>query len=107
MEIKTFAELIAPDERTLCDTPWGLGPPQSPEYACEFQHRCIASADLTDSVPDEVRRSYDRLRMLHTYGLLFYDAFTLVTDLRWVVLEQALGERFVAQYSGNVVLKGI
>jgi hypothetical protein len=49
-----------------------------------------------------VRDSFERLRELHSYGVLFYDAFTLTTDLRWVTLEMALRERFMAYYPDGV-----
>src|SRR3989442_17891 len=98
VDIRSFDELITPDPRSLSFTPFGLGPPQSPEYAARFQQQCIAAADLVEAVPGQVRASYERLRELHVHGILFYPAFTLVTDLRWTVLEQALRERFVSLY---------
>jgi hypothetical protein len=105
VDIRSFEELRAPDPRSLSFTPYGLGPPQSPEYAARFQQESIAAADLVESVPNEVRGSFERLRALHAQGVLFYPAFTLVTDLRWVVLEQALRERFIALYDNNVKIE--
>jgi hypothetical protein len=104
MDIQTFAELTTPDERSLRFTPLGLatGGKLSPENAAEFQQRCIAAADLVPAVPEGVRSSFERLRTVHSYGVLFYDAFTLADDLSWVVLEQALRERFIEFY-GRVV----
>jgi hypothetical protein len=106
MDIRTFADLTTPDERSLRFTPLGLatGGKLSPENAAEFQQRCIAAADLVPAVPEGVRSSFERLRTLHSYGVLFYDAFTLADDLTWVVLEQALGERFIEFYGGVIPL---
>jgi hypothetical protein len=43
---------------------------------------------------------------VHAYGLLCYDLFTVVDDLSWVVLEQALRERFIQFYGGQIPLTG-
>ncbi|HKF38448.1 MAG TPA: hypothetical protein VKB35_16240, partial [Ktedonobacteraceae bacterium] len=95
MDIRTFAELTTPDERSLSFTPLGLAPRGlSPENAAEFQQRFIAAADLVPTVPDGTRSSFERLRTLHAYGVLCYDLFTVVDDLTLIVLEQALRERF-------------
>jgi hypothetical protein len=106
MKIRTFAELCTANEQTLRFTPLGLatGGKLSPEAAAEFQQRSIASADLVDVVPDSTRQSFERLRTLHSYGVLCYDAFTVAGDLSWVVLEQALRERFIALYAGGIPL---
>lgn len=106
MEIRTFAELRMPDQRTLLFGGMGLitDGQLRPEDAAKFQQRAIAAANLIPSVPDAVRQSLERLRELHAYGVLWYDAFTVVTDLRWVVLELALRERFVDFYTGSIPL---
>jgi hypothetical protein len=75
-----------------------------PEYAAEFQQQTIADCDLVSEVPEGTRNSFERLRTLHSYGILFYEAFTLAGDLAWPLLEQALRERFVAFYEGNIPL---
>src|SRR5258706_12129666 len=104
MDIRTFAELTTPDERSLRFTPLGLatGGMLSPENAVEFQQRSIAAADLVPAVPEGTRSSFERLRTLHAYGVLCYDLFTVVADQNWVVLEQALRERFIEFY-GEVI----
>jgi len=106
MDIRTFAELTTPDERSLRFTPLGLvtGGTLSPENAAEFQQRSIAAADLVPAVPEGTRSSFERLRTLHAYGVLCYDLFTVVEDLTWVVLEQALHERFIEFYGGVIPL---
>jgi len=106
MDIRTFAELTTPDERSLRFTPLGLATrgTLSPESAAEFQQRAIAAADLVPAVPEGTRSSFERLRTLHAYGVLCYDLFTVVDDLTWIVLEQALRERFIEFYGGVIPL---
>ena len=106
MDIRSFTELTTPDDRSLRFTPLGLatGGMLSPENAAEFQQRSIAAADLVPAVPEGTRRSFERLRTLHAYGVLCYDLFTVVEDLTWVVLEQALRERFIEFYGGVIPL---
>jgi len=95
MRIRSLSELTEADERTLMFAGMGLltGGRLRPEDAAEFQQRCIAAADLIDAVPEATAQSFERLRDLHSDGVLWYDAFTLTNDLRWVVLELALRER--------------
>jgi hypothetical protein len=102
--IKTFEELTTPDERTLRFTPLGLSTAGAltPEYAAEFQQHAIAASDLQLDVPEDTRRSFERVRLLHSYGILFYEAFTLAEDLAWLVLEQAFRERFVTYFEGTI-----
>ena len=56
------------------------------------------------TVPEGTRSSFERLRTLHAYGVLCYDLFTVVDDLTWIVLEQALRERFIEFYAGVIPL---
>ena len=106
MDIRTFAELTTPDERSLRFSPMGLatGGMLSPESAAAFQQRSIAAADLVPAVPESTRSSFERLRTMHAYGVLCYDLFTVVADQTWVVLEQALRERFIEFYGGVIPL---
>lgn len=103
-QIKTFAELTTPDERTLRFTPLGLsaGGMLKPEYAAEFQQEVIAHCDLNPDVPEGTRNSFERLRTLHSYGILCYEAFTIADDLAWLVMEQAFRERFVTYFNGAI-----
>lgn len=106
MNIRSFAELTTANEHTRRFTSLGFatGGMLSSEDAAEFQQQCIATADLVGAVPNSTRSSYERLRTLHAHGVLCYDAFTAASDLSWVVLEQALRERFIAFYEGDVPL---
>lgn len=75
-----------------------------PEYAAEFQQQAIAHCDLVPEVPEGTRNSFERLRTLHSYGILCYEAFTVAEDLARLLLEQALRERFVAFYDEIIPL---
>lgn len=102
--IRTFAELITPDERTLRFTPLGLstGGTLKPEYAAEFQQQVIAGCNLHPDVPEGTRSSFERIRTLHGYGILCYEAFTVADDVSWLVMEQAFRERFVTYFNGTI-----
>jgi hypothetical protein len=105
MRIKTLAELTTPDERTLCFTPLGfsMGPQiLEPEYAAESQQQVIAGCDLYSNVPEETRNAFERVRTLHSYGILWYEAFTVAYDLFWLVMEQAFRERFMTYFGGTI-----
>ena len=105
--IKTFAELTTPDERTLRFTPLGFSTMEtiSPKAAAEFQQQVIAHCDLHPDVAEGTRNGFERLRTLHSYGVLCYDTFTVVDDLAWLLLEQALRERFLEFHGGVVPLR--
>lgn len=103
MHIKTLDELIKPDERTLRFTPLGLstGPEiLKPEYAAEFQQQVIAGCDLHSDVLEDTRKAFERVRMLFSYGIFYYEAFTVAEDLCWLLMEQAGRNIMMYQYQG-------
>lgn len=104
VRIKTFDELASPDRLTLRFAPIGLatGGALTPADAAEFQQEVIASCDLAENVADSTKQSFERLRELHAYGVLFYDAFTIAGDLTSMVAELALRERFIEFYGGDI-----
>ena len=102
MDFFTLAELAAPDPRALHFSPLGMGGPQEPEVSCRWLQSMVATALLAPEVPDEVQRSFERLRTLHTYGALCYDNFTVVDERACLLFEQALRTRFIAFYEGRV-----
>ncbi len=106
VNVQPYEELVAADPRTLHFTPLGLflDGQMSPQAAATFQQQAIASVDLHEQVPDGVRMSFDRLRTIHSHGVIFYDAFSIVSGMRWIVLEQALRERFIQFYKSGVTL---
>lgn len=106
MHIRTFEELTTADRRVLAFTPLGLSTMGllSPEDAAKFQQQVISHCDLADNVTEGTRRSFERLRTLHSYGILCYEAYTVAHDLAWLLLEQALRERFLEFYNHVVPL---
>lgn len=104
MQIKTLSELAAPDPSTLRFTSRGISlrGSMTPESAAQFQQEVIARCDLHTDVPDAIRDNYERLRKLHSRGVFFYEAFTLVADYAWIVMEHALRERFVTFFGGVI-----
>lgn len=106
MKIKTYSELTTPDERTLRFTGMGfsMAGTLKPEDSAQFQQRVIAGANLQPDVPEGIQKSFERLRSLHSLGVLYYDAFTIAADLAWLVLEQAFRERFVTYFDGAIPL---
>lgn len=74
----------------------------TPESAAQYQQEIIAICDLHADVPDDVRDNYERLRKLHSRGVFFYEAFTMVADYAWRVIEHALRVRFVTFFDGKI-----
>jgi hypothetical protein len=103
--MQSLPDLQAPDERTLRFTPLGFatGGMLRPEAAAEFQQRAV-DVSFADAVPADVRDTFERLQLLHAYGLLAYDLFTAAHDLTRLVLEQALRTRFMTYYGGVIPL---
>lgn len=95
VDIKSIDELREADERTLSFSPYGLGGKLPTEQAARFQQETIAQPDLAPGVPQRVRDCYDRLRTIHSYGVLCYDFFTVAHDQAQLALEFALRERFM------------
>jgi hypothetical protein len=77
MIIKSLAELAKPDERGLHFTPFGIGPKMDAEAAAEYEQKLISSLELSDQVPETTRDSFERLRTIHSYGILCYDLYTV------------------------------
>jgi hypothetical protein len=99
-------DLISPDERSSRFTPLGFstGGVMRPEDALEHHQTSIKGADLNSAVPEAVRRNFERFRLVHTYGVLLYDLFTIVDDFCGFVFEQALGHRLLEHFDGELPL---
>ena len=106
MEVRTLRELTTPDKRVLAFTSMGLSTMGllSPEDATAFQQEVIAHCDLADNVAEGTRNSFERLRTLHSYGVLCHEAYTVAQDLAWLLLEQARRERFIEFYDHVIPL---
>ncbi len=103
MNVVPLSDLQAPDDRVRRFTLLGLSLAGmlTAEAAAEFQQRVVASADLVEAVPDGTRASFERLRTIHSHGILCYETFTTVCDLAPMVADLALRERFLA-FHANV-----
>jgi hypothetical protein len=102
VEQREWPELISPDPRTLVWGPLGLGAQLTAEQSVQWLQEVIAASELASCVPDELRRSYERLCMLHVFGVVCYDLFTIVDEHSRLLLEQALRTRFAAYYDGDL-----
>ncbi|MEU4477778.1 hypothetical protein AB0F68_06880 [Micromonospora sp. NPDC023966] len=100
-----FAELTKPDERTLRFTSMGLslGGLLHQDDALAFQRSQIAGAVLTDAVPVDLRKSFERLRYQHSLGVVDYEQFTVVADAAVGLYEPALRARFIEFYRGQAI----
>ncbi|MGV9534309.1 hypothetical protein ACWEU6_16955 [Streptosporangium sandarakinum] len=105
MDIRSLQELQKPDETTLVFSPLGLGGRLNADDAAAFQQEVISRIDLAEDVPEPVRKSFERVRVAHSYGVLNYELFTLAHDHAHLVLEYALRERFVEFYGGAVTFE--
>ncbi|MGQ4436648.1 MULTISPECIES: hypothetical protein [unclassified Streptomyces] len=106
MEIRSLEELRAADDLSLAFNPYGLGGRMKPEDAAEFQQRQIADCDLAAGVAAGTRDSFERLRTVFAYGVLCYDAYTIVGDQALLIYEQALRDRFLEWCAGTITFRG-
>jgi hypothetical protein len=98
--LSALAELREPDPRSMM---WIVGGATAPEDAAEYHKRVMAQFDVPDSVPETVRKSFDRIRSIYRQGLFCYDLYTVAGDQARLLIELALKERFVEFYGGTVL----
>src|SRR5690242_19873185 len=91
MDIRSLEDLRQADEQTLRFIPFGFdtGGMLRPEDAAVYQQEVISHAELIAAVAEGTRNTFERLRLLHAYGVLSYDMFTAADDLAQLVIEQA------------------
>lgn len=99
MDIRTLAEMQEPDRRSLMSYVWTAEPAQ----AAELAQYAIGQIELAPAVPDTTRQAFERLCALFAYGILCYDLYTVAGDLARMVTEQALRERFLPFYGGQLI----
>lgn len=93
--VRSFPDLVTPDRRSLRFTARGLSlaGQLTPESAtAHIQHTLGVGLDA--SVPETTRRTLERVRFVHLYGLFSYELFTAAEDLAVLSLEQAFTDRF-------------
>jgi len=102
--IRSLEDLRQADERTLRFTPSGFdtGGMLRPEDAAVYQQEVIGHTELVAAVTESTRNTFERLCLLHAYGVLSYDMFTAADDLAQLVIEQALRDRFM-EFHDDVV----
>lgn len=80
-EPTTLTELLTLEGLTRAFWPSGLsGTRMQPEDSLRYLRDSIALARLVDEVPEEVRKSFERVRKTYLYGLAEYDLFTVADD---------------------------
>jgi hypothetical protein len=104
-DTKTLDALSTPDPASLKTAPLTFpGPWTDPDVAARSHQLAIARAVLVDEVPEQTQKLFARVRSIYTYGIFSYELFTVAADTSWLVLDHALGERFVSFYDGNIPL---
>jgi hypothetical protein len=98
--LSALAELREPDQRSMM---WIVGGTAAPEDAAGYHKRVMAQLDVPASVPESIRKSFDRIRSIYRQGLFCYDLYTVAGDLARLLIELALKERFVEFYGGTVL----
>jgi len=102
MDIKSLEELQRPDDRARYFTPFGLGQKTDAEAVAEYHQQVIGRLEFADVVPEQVRATFDQLREIYGYGVLWYDLYTVAHDRARLILEYALRERFLSYYGGVI-----
>ncbi len=105
MKIRTLAELGAIDPICQRFTPLGLGITRmlTLEAAADYHQRTV-DVELTETVVESTRKSFERLQRTHVMGILDYELFSVAESYSLLVLEQAFAERLVAYYGGRIPL---
>jgi hypothetical protein len=98
--LSALAELREPDPRSMM---WVVGGAAAAEDAADRHKRVMALLDVPASVPEPVRKSFDRIRAIYRQGLFCYDLYTVAGDQARLLIELALKERFVEFYGGTVL----
>jgi len=101
-----YDDLLRPDPLTRRFGPLGLMTDRVilPEGSATYLTALVRGAVLSTGVPDDVRRSFERIRELFRYGVFRYDFFTLADHMAWTIPETGLGVRFVEWYDAKVPL---
>src|SRR5882724_8925194 len=104
VDIRSLEDLRQADERTLRFTSFGFAADGMlrPEDAAMYQQEVISHAELVATVAEGTRSTFERLCLLHAYGVLSFDMFTAADDLAQLVIEQALRDRFGEFHDGVV-----
>ena len=96
----SLEDLCTPDRMTLRFSPAGLltAAEMRPEASLQYLDKMLAAASLGPSVSEEVKGPFDRLKAVQRYGLFNYGFFTVAATEANLIIELALGVRFVDEY---------
>lgn len=98
--LSALAELRELDPRSMM---WVASGAAAAEDAADRHKRVMAHLDVPASVPEPVRKSFDRIRAIYRQGLFCYDLYTVAGDQARLLIELALKERLVEFYGGTVL----
>jgi hypothetical protein len=106
MNRRTLAELMAVDASVARFGPLGLMTDRrlTDDATIDHLQDLVIGLDLPPAVPNSVREHFDALRHLHIYGAFQPDFFAIVDTEASLMLEHALGARFIEWFGGKVPL---
>ncbi len=109
MKIQPLERLIQPDARTLRFTPQGfsLQGTLKPEASLEFVQGLIKDCLLDEKVPDDLRKQFDTICMLHVHGFFVYEFFTIAFSQMLFLLEGALRLWFAERHQTKKTPSGL
>jgi hypothetical protein len=101
---RSFQELITVDPTTRRFTPLGLDTTHvlTEETCADYMQDLVSVYDLASDVPPDVQQVFERLRTVHTYGVLEYDLFTVANTQTYLAFEGVMRARFMDAYQSTV-----
>lgn len=103
MKLRSLADALTPDKRSLAFSSTGLKSTTPEERSLEYLQR-IVEFTLVDAVPSPVRRLFERVQRLFPCGLWAYDLFTVLEDDAYLMLETALQYKFLQYHATTIPL---
>ncbi len=106
MRIRTLAELMALDPRVahMPRIDFATGTIGNEDDPAGVIQEMVSGWDLVPEVPEYVRGYFEVCRALHVYGSFVYEFFTVATERAELIVEMALGARFLVEYESGVPL---
>ena len=83
-ELKSFSELLQPDERSIYFS----------NNSLSSRHAAISAIRLSDSVPVDIRSQFNTALMLNVYAWLYYPLHQVSELKAFSTLEMALRQKF-------------
>ncbi len=95
-EFKNFDELLEPDERWQHFVLRKKTTGETEPYSLRARYNTVASIELLQSVPEEIRSEYITAKMLCVYAWLYYPFHQAAEQKAFSTLEMALGHKYPA-----------